>query len=1049
LGGSLEIAGYVINANKKRMAHVPVAYTLSGPDGEVRRSWFEGAGKEQNVPLAARDQAGSWTLEVQELLTGITAKAKIAVEPAAARPTIAATGDVHVIEPDHVRRFAERKSEKLVIVEPSQASLVEMATRLTTALNAAGVSARLWQVAPEEFDTIPLRWYPQAYDSARLEQIAAGKLIGYRGNLAPHIDKIKRTHVPELGGYGEIDPPYIVGEDCIIFSGGRLAESLRAVSPWLNTPNVPGHGQGRLLLALSPFMADRQALAVIANDDAGMSRAVDRFIGFLKPAAPAAETAASPAPKGTPLTAASEVRPVAQPYRGFSPPERSLRLLANRAGRSAVLLQGPHDNLALVDAAGKITATIQATDLLPARLQLDNAGRLHGLAQKVLAVDPGWHFPTEVEVRSRTITPEGQLADEQPVYTGELAGLPPDWEAGFAVAPNGKAELISRAAALFDDAHSDSKQPVYRDLERAHWRFSILYPRRAVGSTFSPDGRFVLFTMDSRPPFGGMGTPAPRPTASETVLWDVERSEAVWRLSDTANFISAPYAVHTGFAAVAREGRLTALAGFDGSVYLVDASGKLLLEQAVAGTAADPGGHTGPIDGIGVWMSDGGELTAFVFKNLLLLAAGEKINRVELPRIASATVLADGSAAVVALATGELRALDVQGHVLWTSKGDGPGTIVGATGKNHLLVASGAGELTLLDAQGKTQWHTDLAAAVDKADHPLNPAADFAALPVPADYFEPQTLKFAQAHLAAEETARWKAIGSPSEIAGRKFYPLAGKIELAAPDSAESLVHLVYRRPPDNKSLRAVVTDSSGTNEFLLDLPTPSYRVVDIPLAGKDARVTVVADGPAEVAECSLWSFKWPGVNLCYLKPAGSKADDAPRDASAGDLDDLLDEPGAAGGAAGRGKRCKIYCPNSDVDRVAGTYLPVPLDPTQIANGRRFEAGKLPAWAPANKFYFPTRGAFFTMDLGRPVQIGIVATYDRSLKQSEVARRIALFTTDGLDEATSGKVLGGEADNDQFWRLFPLSNSALGSFGVHIFSGPSQPAGLSEVEAYR
>ena len=39
-----------------------------------------------------------------------------------------------------VRRFAERKSEKLVIVEPGQASLVEMATRLTTALNAAGSS---------------------------------------------------------------------------------------------------------------------------------------------------------------------------------------------------------------------------------------------------------------------------------------------------------------------------------------------------------------------------------------------------------------------------------------------------------------------------------------------------------------------------------------------------------------------------------------------------------------------------------------------------------------------------------------------------------------------------------------------------------------------------------------------------------------------------------------------------------------------------------------------------------------------------------------------
>jgi hypothetical protein len=252
------------------------------------------------------------------------------------------------------------------------------------------------------------------------------------------------------------------------------------------------------------------------------------------------------------------------------------------------------------------------------------------------------------------------------------------------------------------------------------------------------------------------------------------------------------------------------------------------------------------------------------------------------------------------------------------------------------------------------------------------------------------------------------------------------------------------------------VTDAGGKSVFLLDLPTSTYRVVDIPLAGKGAKIAVSSDGPAEIAECSLWSFAWPGANLCYVKPAGATADaktPAKAETGAADLDDLLDETiGGAGdrpAGAGAAKTCKIYCANSDPDRVAGTYLPVPLDPTQIADGRRFEGGKLPLWAGSNTAYFPTRGAFFTIDLGKSQPIGVVATYDRSLKQSQVARRIAVFTTDGLDDLVSGKVLGGETNNDQFWRLFPLDKAKLSGFGVHIYSGASQAAGLSEVEAYR
>ncbi len=262
-------------------------------------------------------------------------------------------------------------------------------------------------------------------------------------------------------------------------------------------------------------------------------------------------------------------------------------------------------------------------------------------------------------------------------------------------------------------------------------------------------------------------------------------------------------------------------------------------------------------------------------------------------------------------------------------------------------------------------------------------------------------------------------------------------------------MHLIYRRLPGNKSLTVTTTDAAGTSEFVLDLPTPNYRVVDLPLAA-GGRVVVSSDGPAEVAECSLWSFSWPGANLCYVKPAGvAGGPPAKSNAPAGDIDDLLDDAIDKPAAAGPANRVKLYCANSDPDRIAGTYLPVPLDPLRIADGRRFEGGKLPAWAPANERYFPTRGAFVAFELGKPTPIGLVATYDRALRQSQVARRIAVFTTEGLDDLTSGRVLAGDPANDQFWRLFPLESAKLGGLGVHVYSGPSQTAGLSEVEAYR
>ena len=52
--------------------------------------------------------------------------------------------------------------------------------------------------------------------------------------------------------------------------------------------------------------------------------------------------------------------------------------------------------------------------------------------------------------------------------------------------------------------------------------------------------------------------------------------------------------------------------------------------------------------------------------------------------------------------------------------------------------------------------------------------------------------------------------------------------------------HLVYRRPEGNKSLTVTTAVKSGNEKFTLDLPTPIYRVVDIPAVGPNAKFSVV-----------------------------------------------------------------------------------------------------------------------------------------------------------------------------------------------------------------
>jgi len=1051
LGSALEFQADVSAADARPLGPVPIRCTLTGHDGRVRADVFRAASERIGIPLAARDRAGARRLIVQELLTGRTATVEIAVAPPSSEPaTIQPVGEVHVVNRDHVRAYLGRPGEKLVIVEPGQSHLRPMAQSLVDELNKGGVEARLWEVRPEDFDTQPVRFYPAEEDEKRLAEIEAGRRIGYREDLKAYIDKLKRAHDASRGGYSEIEPPWMVGRDAIVFSGGRLAESLRAVSPWLGSPNVPGRGQGRLVVCFSPFMANRHAVAVVANDTEGFAKAAQELVRTI-PRAAAAPQAKAERADAAPLkrlkALKSEVQPVPRPYVNYTPIRRCLRLMANRQGAAAVLLRGDKDNLAMVDAQGKLTSVFSVDPLLKAHGRLDSQGRLLWPTRNVLKTHPGWGFPTEVGIAWQSIGPDGVAVSELDAYAGPASV--PNHEGGVVLAEDGETGVLGRPGALRYRMRGDATWKRYDDTPYSHTRFGLLYPRQPVGVAFSPDGRYAVFTMDSRPMLGNMNQALERPTGCETVLLDLQTGQRVWALRSSEDRRST-YAVHSGFAAVARDGLVTALADFDGVVHLVDKAGKVLASQ----TVGDPGGphqhHIGPLGGVAVRIADGGDTAVFAFEQFLVLANANRLTHVPMDGVVSADLSPDGRRVVVGLTDGRVLAMDPSGKTLWTATPGGVAPLVAAVEGGQTLAATGPGDLVRLDAQGQEAARTKLVEPAEGLRKPIQQAPNYVRLTPGTDYVEPPTLILAKEHFKARQVTAWKPTGDPREAFGRKFFAIRGRIDLSAEDAqGELLAHLVYRRPAENTSLTVHTEGAAGKETFTLDLPTPEYRVVDLPLRGPGARVAIVTEGPAEIAELSLWRFVWPGPNLAYIKPAGMESAGRPgADSAAGDI--LAELEGKASAVVGKVRNCRVWWPNTDVDAVRGPWLPAPIEPAQVVDGKRFGNGKLGAWANRFGHFAPIRGGFFTIEFGQKFSPGLVAVYDRSNQQSTVAASLAVFVPDEKDTLRGGPVLAGVVENDQFWRLLPVRRSVeTTTLGVHLIREPNGPVGLSEVEVYR
>jgi hypothetical protein len=1050
-GTTLAITAAVQAEDHSDLGPIPLRIELRDPAGQVHSTLYRAAGEEARFHLGALAQAGDWQITVQEQLSGVTSTVNVKDPVSDASPAGAAAAtplpEVHVVNEAHARSFVRRSGEKLVIVEAGQEALLPLAQNLVERLTASGQRARLWHVRPEDFDTIPVRWYPQPDDVARLQSVGAGQLIGWRGNMTPFIDKAQRVHVPQRGGYAEDGPFFMVGEDCVVFSGGQLAQSLRAVTPWMETPNAPGRGQSRLVVCFSPFAASRQAVALVGHELAGLEKAADQLIKFASnPAAPEPPRTRSGWTSYPPLAGAISTTPVATPLRDLTPTQRTLRLLANSRGQAAVFLEGKADTLALVDEQGRVTGTVAAEPGIVAQARMDESGRLWTLTARGTARDKAWHFENAHELSLRCLAPDGATAGEVVAYSGETHDLPPDHQGGVRIAPDGKTFAFGRRGEVLLGTLAPNAAPaaLYNDVPFVKTRFEVRNPRFPVGTTFSPDGRFAFFTMDTRPRFGGMGVTSTAPTGCEATLVDAQTGARVWGLRAPEK--SSAFAALSGFAAVSKDGAFTALADYEGSILLVDKTGKIVLRESVATATQKDEVRLGPPGGVGVWISHDGSVAAWAFRNALHIArAGKLVHVTPAASIASGGVSADGSLIFAGCEDGEVLAFGADGTKRWSFQSGGPNPQLAAIRANELLVANNAGELIRLDSAGQELHRVNTAAAADKEKHAPRKAADFQQYAAPLEPHDPGTLALAQSQLGAKQIAAWKPAEQGAAVFGRDFYPITAPIEISAPGAeGECFVHLVYRRGEASPETTVTTLGADGAEKFVLDLPTPQFRVVDIPVRGPGVKITVGGDA-LEVAECSLWSFRWPGANKLYVAPAGGGSNPLAKSGKgAGDLnlDDLL-EGGAA--STGKAKEAKIYVFNADPDQVKGPYLKPASDPMIALNGQRFGNGKLPDWVGGKPNY---KGAWLTVDLGKPAPVRFVATYERVNRQSQVTANIAVFSGFNEKENESGDLLAATVGSDQFWRVFPVNSPKTAVVGVHCFGGPARPEGLSEVEAY-
>ena len=1027
---------------------LPVELTLTGPDGKVRATFYRLSSQKVQYVLARNDAAGDYTLTATDLVTGLVAKATMKVSAAAADSFVATVPEVHYPHADRVRQFVSRKAPLRILVEETQDDKLANAKRLADALTKAGRPATVQRISPQSFDTYPLRWFPGKVENAIMDRVRTGEIIGFRGNLNPFIDRAKRAFIAERGGWADLDPAFIVRDDVIVFSGGRMADSLKVVTDWMDSPNVPGNGQAIVEIVLSPFWANCDALAIVANDAPGSSKAVADLLKVIDAAAvtPAHKFPAPSLVKADATASSETAVALAKPLKGLVPPAKAKRLLASSDGYAAALVD---DKAFIVSPQGKVLHVVKDTAVTP---QIAQGGRYCFGEMEVLARHPAWHFPIEWRVNLNMIDPAGTIAR---VGAADIHYGDPDngWDSGFLASPDGKTYFSGRPGGGF--VLYDLGKKVYRIYEpptsEARFADGMREAVSTLAAAYSSNSRYVAYSVGCYPAgYGGMMGPPLNPYATAVRLVDVDSGKVLWQRGGK-DLEDSSFSGINPCIAVSNDGKIVAYVDYHYNARILDAKGQEIAAKMIVDGKAAGFARRWPNPLKTQISADGGTLLFAAIDQVLLTdSKGEAAVQFRVPFLCDVAMSADGKSVYAADIDGRIVCFDRAGARKWAYQTTGEAPKLAAL-QDGLLVAEGAGNLVKIDPLGK--GGPKLALTADAQDLPAKDLA-FAGK---GTYVEPQTLSVLQAKAGAKEVARLELKGEAKDAYGRKFFAVSQEQTLEVSEKGTFVVHMVYRHA---KGTKVTIAANMKDRTFELDLPTPEYRVVNLPVECKDGlKVKIAPSEGLEVAEVSVHQYTMPGVNGAFIRPAnaelgggeGVSLDDEEEARPEDTVLDDKDPTQMAKATHGKVKNVAIYSVNTDVDKVSGPYF-TNGNGLDTFDGFKFDDAKCSPWTFAAMQFAPFMGSKLTLTMPYTSKPRLCATYDRSLKQSELMRAMAICTGKKADLAdpeifvTQPRAAQGVYNNDQFFNVFVMEGSELEVLCVFV-SGAGD-LGLSEVELH-
>jgi hypothetical protein len=258
----VEITASLVDTEQKLIAgNAPMEVRVNDPLGAVRYDIFRSAQHgvlQTELPLAANDPAGVWTVTVRELLSGKQETATFGYSPPAQCGALAGKTARAVVFQDDARNIYKffRDHRSLTIVPGASAADSAAANRLVEILRPYDITAAIENVS-------------EANRARPLTDEQAATWCGH--NAAGLLDAVARNN-PSLVGYNLPGPTILIGSAAdnplIAFL------QLRNVLPYKVTADFPGTGHGLVAWNLMTLGHDIEAVALIGNDPAGIAEAV-------------------------------------------------------------------------------------------------------------------------------------------------------------------------------------------------------------------------------------------------------------------------------------------------------------------------------------------------------------------------------------------------------------------------------------------------------------------------------------------------------------------------------------------------------------------------------------------------------------------------------------------------------------------------------------------------------------------------------------------------------------------------------------------------------